>query len=59
MNRDDAIELIGFLNRGIDREYLEGLTSEELHSYVVHLKAVRLKTLTEQRMERYAPQAVS
>ena len=52
MNRDDTIELIRYLNRDIDRTYLEGLTSEELHSYAVHLKAVRLKTLAEQRMER-------
>jgi len=53
MTRTETIEFIRALNGSIDVKYLQSLSPEELYSYLVHLKAVRIKQLNDQR--RFEP----
>ena len=49
MTRKESIELIAALNGAIDVHYLESLSDEQLDSYLIHLKAVKLKMLNDRR----------
>lgn len=50
MNRSETIQLIAYLNCDADADRLERLSTEELHSYVVHLKAMKLRSLNERQL---------
>ena len=45
MSREDLIDVICYLNRGVSRGYLEGLSDQRLQAYYVHLRALRLMKL--------------
>jgi len=45
MSRNDFIDVICYLNRGLNRDYLEALPDEHLEAYYVHLRAIRLMRL--------------
>lgn len=49
MTREERIQLIRALNGAIDVNYLESLPEDQLDSYLVHLKAVRLRSINDRR----------
>jgi hypothetical protein len=48
MSREDLIDVICFLNRGLSRSYLETLPDDRLQAYYVHLRAIRMMRLMDQ-----------
>ena len=54
MTRQESIELIRALNGAIDVSYLQSLPEDQLDSYVIHLKAVRLKMINDRRQRELA-----
>lgn len=47
MSREDLIDVICYLNRGVTRGYLEALPDEHLQAYYVHLRALRMMRLVD------------
>ena len=54
MTREETVQLIRSLNGAIDVNYLESLPEDQLDSYLVHLKAVRLKGINDRRQRALA-----
>ena len=51
MSREDLIDVICYLNRGLSKGYLEVLPDDRLQAYYVHLRAIRLmRTMDQARL---------
>lgn len=47
MNRSETIQIVRFLKPDVDEKRLTRMSPEELHGYLVHLKAIRFQELND------------